>query len=84
MSNVHSIHGVEIPVGEPNEYCVAVCEDLLERARSGDIVGIAYAVQHSDGGVADRMSGFLQHQPIVGRLFLMAHSLSQMTLDDRK
>jgi hypothetical protein len=41
---VVSLRGDRVPTGEPNEVCpeiVKLCEDLLERAKSGDITEIA-------------------------------------------
>lgn len=41
--------GVEVlPPGEPRPKLIAMLEDLLERARSGDICGAAIAFKFSD------------------------------------
>lgn len=51
--NVASIFGGPKGVPEPNETCVKALEELLEMARSGEIVGVAMA-----GLCADHMSRY--------------------------
>jgi hypothetical protein len=57
MSNVAAINGSVVVPGEPNETCVAECERLLERARAGDIVGIAAAILHRDNTASYALAG---------------------------
>ena len=48
---VSSIFGGEIPTGEtgePNESLISFLEDLLERARSGNSVGVIATELHND------------------------------------
>jgi hypothetical protein len=46
---VVSLRGTEIiPPGEPRPKVIALCEELLERARSGDLMGLSVVRYHAD------------------------------------
>lgn len=59
-----------------NEDCVEQLEHILEKARNGEIVGIAGAVQYADGSTSGHRSGFLRIQAIVGALFCQMTSIA--------
>lgn len=49
MSNIRSLHGaVILPPGQPDQNIIKVAEEILDRARSGDLNGLAYVMHHSD------------------------------------
>lgn len=48
MSNVVGIHGAEVPTGEPVKEVVAVIEEMLAKAKTGKIVGVAMVVAEID------------------------------------
>lgn len=43
MGEVHKLGNAQI-VGQPSEKVIAVCEELLNQARRGEITGLAFAV----------------------------------------
>jgi hypothetical protein len=51
-----------------NEELVKLLENLLARAKTGEVVGIAAAVQLDDGGATSPYAGALREGIIVGRL----------------
>lgn len=48
MADVTTIHGGHIP-GQPDPDVVKVAEDLLERAKAGTLIGLAYATVGDQG-----------------------------------
>jgi hypothetical protein len=60
-----------------NEDCVEHLERLLEKARNGEIVGVAEAVQYADGSTGHGVGGFIHNQRIVGALMTRVVKLSQ-------
>lgn len=61
--------------GTPDEIVVKLAEDLLERARAGEIVGVAIATEFHDGGTGDRRAGTLS-RGVVGRLFSLMQRIT--------
>ena len=71
-----SLNGHEIAsAGQPDAKVVACLEKLLEAARSGDVTGVAIAVQHSDGATSTRIHGYLLHHSTLGALEMLKHRL---------
>jgi hypothetical protein len=68
MSNVHSLWGQ--PTGErtPQPELVAALEDALERARSGEIVGAAFATVYCDGLSGWSLAGRVGGNSLIGAL----------------
>lgn len=63
MADVVSIGGGPVPEpGKPNDVLIAALADLLERAKSGDVVGLAGGLLHGDKStswlVAGRCGGY--------------------------
>ena len=55
---VVSLRGVEVvPPGAPNPRVVALAEELLNRARSGDLMGLAVSLYHADDTHSRRCAG---------------------------
>lgn len=59
-----------------NEGCVEQLERLLQKAKDGEIVGIAGSVQYADGSTSGHRAGFLRTQAIVGALFCQATDMA--------
>lgn len=59
-----------------NEGCIECLEMLLEKAKNGEIVGIAAAVQHADGSTSAPGGGFVFNRRIVGELFILMQKLA--------
>ena len=58
MSKVVSLSGEEvIPPGKPIESVVALAEEMLEKARAGEVQGLFLAANHGDGTYSHRMAG---------------------------
>lgn len=66
-----------IPPGEPRLTVIEMCEDLLERAKSGELMGLATARLHSDGSTSSRAEG-RNNYALVGTLA----GLQQALIDD--
>lgn len=61
--------------GNPDRSIVILCEELLERAQSGDIVGVAVCVAHPDGTISTYRRG--EGNPsVVGGLFGLMETVS--------
>lgn len=79
MSEVVRLHGNE-PVyhpGKPDMRVVKELEDLMERARSGEIVGLVYAAQYHDGGSCGDHVGDVSRN-VAGRLFAELMSITDI------
>lgn len=75
MSNIRSLHGAEIlPPGEPDPDVVKLAEETLERARSGDVNGIAVVMQHADDATTYQNCGNTTRATI-GALEILKHEL---------
>lgn len=75
MGDIVSLHGDAItPPGEPVPSVVEWAEELLERARSGEVKGIACAVLFADNATGTSMRGALNFA-IVGRMQAMSIEL---------
>lgn len=68
MAEVVSIHGAPVHAGDPVEPCVSALEDMLERARAGEVIGVAMAVMHSDRSSSFTFGGYLDSYGVIGAL----------------
>lgn len=77
MSEVVSFHdGSKIAhPGEPDGSVVEELERLLEMARAGEVIGVAYSVEHFDGANNNRYVGRVSRK-LLGGLMLVMHRLS--------
>lgn len=77
MGSVHHIDGDEIvPQSGGNQECIECLERVLEKARNGEIVGVAMAAQYADGSTSGPAGGFLYNSRIVGELMIRVTKLS--------
>lgn len=72
-AEIVSLHGDPIYTGESKESVVKVLEEWLERARSGEIIGVAVAVVYRDGAHGHNIAGS-RDSGLIGELFSLAHS----------
>jgi hypothetical protein len=68
MTKITSINGATISTGEPNEIAVRMLEDALERAKSGDLVGVGIVMRHSDGCGSFSLGGSVGGYSMLGAL----------------
>jgi hypothetical protein len=66
MSNVKALFGDGVDIGEPNEGCVTMLEELLERAKGGDIVGLACATISAHGLASYSLAGLVGPYGLLG------------------
>jgi hypothetical protein len=67
---------------EPNEDVVAVLEDLLARARSGQITGLCICAELIGRETASVRSGDFGMFQLIGSLQVLAQRLGQIVLED--
>lgn len=57
-----------------NEDCVESLEGLLQKAKDGEICGVAVAIQYTDRSNSEMTAGFLWNRSVIGSLhYLMRH-----------
>lgn len=64
--NVVSLNGAPTCERAPNAACVATLTEWLERAKSGEIVGVALAAQHFDGYGSYSVAGVVGGYSVLG------------------
>ncbi len=78
MAEVVSLHGADLPPnGEPVPALVEMCEDLLERVRSGEIIGVALAGVYRDFGTSLMRGGHVTY----GQVGILAHLQKKLLQD---
>ena len=60
-----------------NQDCVACLEGLLQKAKDGEICGVAVAIQYSDRSSGETVAGFVWHRCVVGSLTFLIKRLTQ-------
>lgn len=84
MTNVVDLHsgGGKTPyAGEPQEGCIALLEEALERARSGEIQAVFLAFSDKDGAGGYRFGGLLGSYSLFGAIYLGADAISEQMRD---
>lgn len=72
--------GVAIHQGVPTPDVVAELEDWLERARSGDVIGVGIVAYNSDKSTGSRRAGTISRS-MVGQCFALMQRMT-MALDE--
>lgn len=67
-NNVASLFGGPVGTREPNETCVRTLEEWLERARAGEVVGVAIAGLCFDHTACWSASGTVGGYALVGAM----------------
>ena len=78
---VVSLTGDEISPGEVNAKAVEVAEELLARARSGDVVGISAVMLHSDRGTSYFHGGCVGGYSMLGAVEMLRAELVAVNSD---
>lgn len=82
MTNITSINGATISTGEPNQIAVKVLEEALERARSGDLVGVGIVIRHSDGCASFTLGGSVGGYSMLGALEMVRDEIVSLNRGD--
>lgn len=70
------------PNGEVSPETVKQLEELLEMARSGEVIGIAYAISHPGYATSFHRVGY-GGRALLGAVGLLQHSICQHDLEDK-
>lgn len=54
-----------------NDDCIETLERLLQKAKDGEIVGVAASAQYADRSVSESVGGFIWNSPCIGSLMCM-------------
>lgn len=77
MSKVTSIRGYAIPEpGQPQPEVVQELEMLLDRAKSGEVIGILWSTSHPDGTSSNHFIGRISRS-MVGSAFAVMSRVSR-------
>lgn len=75
-ATVVSIQGDEVRSERgTNKDALASLASVMKMAKSGEVVGVAIAIQFADGSSGTNIGGFLRHYPVVGALEDMKRKL---------
>lgn len=69
-------------LGEPSPRVIEHLELLLEKAKTGEIVGIAYAVNNADRSVGWNWCGSLRNVTIIGALAGAQYEMTRRLVDE--
>lgn len=79
MGDIKTIDGREFaPPGEVNLDCIAACERQLEMARSGEIIGVAWAAQCGDGAFRRGAAGMYACYGVLASVDLLAADIRRV------
>jgi|GEM_PF-2039338 len=78
VHNVTSLHGDEVLQPKPNESCVKALRELLERAKSGDVVGTICISLHSDGLASFSINGMAGPYSLLGAVDMAKSDLQDL------
>lgn len=78
MSNVEGIFGGPSGLPAVNDVAVALLADLLERAKSGELIGAAVVGVHCDGVASYHVGGRVGGFSAVGALEVMKSELLEV------
>ena len=82
MSKVTSINGDALYTGEPNDRAIEVLEETLERARSGDVIGVCIVNRNSDGTAGFFIGGSIGGYSMLGSLEVVRSHLVDVNRSD--
>ena len=75
-AEVVSIYGYNVDPRKASESVVEVLEKQLEKARAGEIVGIAMAFSYFDGGVGRDYGGIFP-PALIGSTYMLLNDLAE-------
>jgi len=82
MEKVVSLYGGPTGVAEPNELCIAALEDALEKARSGEVIGVSIIRLHRDGCASWINGGFIGGFSFLGAVNMVAAELIKINREN--
>ena len=82
MAEIRYLHGADIHQKVANPNTVSFLEGLLERARSGEIIGVAVAVLHDDFTASSAVVGGVGGYSMLGALEMIRHDLVEVNRGD--
>lgn len=76
MGEVVGAHGgLVLSERGQNEDCITCLEGLLQKARDGEICGVAVAIQYSDRSNGESVGGFIWHRGAIGSMHYLIKRL---------
>jgi len=78
VGSVTALYGGEVVTGDVNEGCVRMLRALLERAESGEVVGVVYAALHSDKLASYGIGGMAGPYSMLGALDMASDELKDL------
>lgn len=75
-ATVHALNGAAIWTGVAAPDLVAALEDALSRARSGEIVAVAVAMQYRDKSSGHTIAGAGDKAPLLGALAMLQYAVA--------
>ncbi|GLO70335.1 hypothetical protein MACH17_18520 [Phaeobacter inhibens] len=82
MTKVTSINGAFVSTGEPNEFAVQSLKDALERAQSGDVIGVGVVMRHADGCGSFSIAGSVGGYSMLGALEMVRSEIVDVNNGD--
>lgn len=58
-----------------NDDCVVCLENLLSKAKAGEVTGVCVAIQYADKSTGTAIGGFVWNSALIGCLMRMVHRL---------
>lgn len=84
-TNVVSVHGGPVPMAKENSPAlIGYLEELLEQAKSGEILGMAAATMYRDRTTAYSVVGVIEGFSMVGALEMAKATLVNLDLETRE
>ncbi|MEO1949313.1 hypothetical protein [Thioclava sp.] len=80
--NVTALFGGPTSVPKPDENCIEVLENLLEKARGGEVIAVAIAAKHYDGLATANHGGNIAGYAIIGALEAIKACLTTLNREE--
>jgi hypothetical protein len=82
MAEIRSLYGADIHQKQANPDTVAFLEALLEKARSGEIIGVAASILHDDFTASCAVVGGVGSYSMLGALEMARQDLVEINRSD--
>lgn len=79
---VTALFGGHTGVPQPDQNCIEVLENLLEKARGGEVIAVAIAAKHHDGLATANHGGKVAGYALIGALEAIKASLIDFNRGD--
>ena len=81
MSNVTSLNGGPTGEKKPEPECVKEIQLLLDRARSGDVIGVAYVTANFDSSQGAGWGGYVGSWSMIGALQCLVAKFTAVSVE---